>query len=108
AAVARHSRAGEPEKGGISFNDLVTAEQTLVTVVQTYLAALGEQWKAVVDVAALLQTDDLFQGRELCQVASVPDLERLLTLPCSHPCSPLPAGAFTGMNGAWPPRSEEH
>ena len=28
-------------------------------MVQAYIAALGDQWKAVVDVAALLQSDDL-------------------------------------------------
>jgi cobalt-zinc-cadmium efflux system outer membrane protein len=104
AAVARHARAGEPEKGGISFNDLVTAEQTLVSVVTSYIGALGDQWKAVVDVAGVLQTDDLFQvGGEVCPVAPIPDLEHLLELPCYHPCSPLPPGSFTGANGDWPP-----
>jgi cobalt-zinc-cadmium efflux system outer membrane protein len=103
AAVARHAGAGEPEKGGISFNDLVTAEQTLVSVITTYIGALGDQWKAVVDVAAVLQTDDLFRGSEFYEVPQICDLETLLALPCSHPCSPLPPGTYTGANGAWPP-----
>jgi outer membrane protein, heavy metal efflux system len=104
AAVARHSRAAEIEKGGISFNDVITAEQTLVTVVTTYLGALGDQWKAVVDVANLLQTGDLFQvGGEVYTVAPVPELEHLLTMPCVHPCSPLPPQQFQGMNGEWTP-----
>jgi cobalt-zinc-cadmium efflux system outer membrane protein len=104
ASVLRHSKAPELEKGQISFNDLIMAEQTLVTVVTTYLGALSDQWKAVVDVGALLQTDDLFQSSpDVYPVAAVPDLEHLLTLPCVHPCSPLPAGAYTGANGAWPP-----
>jgi hypothetical protein len=103
AAVLRHSKAPELEKGQLSFNDLITAEQTLVTVVTTYLGALSDQWKAVVDVAALLQTDDLFQSSpEVYPVAAIPDLEHLLTLPCVHPCSPLPAGTYTGANGTWP------
>jgi cobalt-zinc-cadmium efflux system outer membrane protein len=104
AAVARHSRAAEIEKGGISFNDVITAEQTLVTVVTTYLAALGDQWKAVTDVANLLQTSDLYQvGGEVYPVAPVPDLEHLLTLACVHPCSPLPPQQYSGMNGEWTP-----
>ena len=104
AAVARHSRAAELEKGGITFNDVITAEQTLVTVVTTYLGALGDQWKAVVDVANLLQTSDLFQvGGEVYTVAAIPDSEHLLTLPCIHPCSPVPPQQFQGMNGEWTP-----
>jgi len=103
AAVARHALAPEIEKGVPGYNDVITAEQTLVSVVTTYLGALGDQWKAVVDVAALLQTDDLFQSRgEVWSVAAIPDLERLLTLPCVHPCSPLSPERFTGANGAWP------
>ncbi len=104
AAVARHARAAEIEKGGIGFNDVITAEQSLVTVVTTYLGALGDQWKAVVDVANLLQTSDLFQvGGEVYTVCPVPDLEHLLTLPCAHLCSPLPPQQFQGMNGEWTP-----
>jgi hypothetical protein len=40
---------------------LVTAEQTLATAVATYVQSLGDQWQAVVDLAGLLQVDDLFQ-----------------------------------------------
>src|SRR5262249_49714802 len=101
AAVARHSKAGEPEKGGISFNDLVTAEQTLVSVVTAYVGALGDQWTAVVDVSGLLQTEDLFQVKEQECVAPVPDLEHLAPLPCCHPCSPLADPLLKGGNGSW-------
>jgi cobalt-zinc-cadmium efflux system outer membrane protein len=57
AAVARHAGAGPKE--GVSYNDLVTAEQTLVTLVGNYLSALRDQWTAVVDIAGLLQEPDL-------------------------------------------------
>ena len=59
-AVARHSRAGDADRGGISYNDLVSAEQTLVQVATTYLGILRDQWQAVVDLGGLLQTYDLF------------------------------------------------
>ena len=49
----------EPEK--ISFNDVVTAQQTLGNVLATYLQSLQAQWDAVVDLATLLQTDDLYE-----------------------------------------------
>jgi cobalt-zinc-cadmium efflux system outer membrane protein len=102
AAVIRHSKAGDADiKGGLSFNDLVTAEQTLVSVVTVYVGTLGDQWTAVVDVSGLLQTDDLFQIKEHECVAPVPDLEHLLPLPCCHPCSPLPDPVLKGANGSW-------
>src|SRR5262249_6017644 len=49
----------QPEK--VSFNDVVTAQQTLSTALQTYLTVLAAQWTAVVDVANLLQNDSLFE-----------------------------------------------
>jgi cobalt-zinc-cadmium efflux system outer membrane protein len=71
--------------GGVSFGDVVTAQQTLVTYVSTYITALGLQWTAVVDVANLLQTDDLFQTGRTEEVAPVPDLEQLLSWPFVRP-----------------------
>jgi hypothetical protein len=44
----------------VGFNDVVTAQQTLATIVAFYMQALGDQWQAVVDLAGLLQADDLF------------------------------------------------
>jgi cobalt-zinc-cadmium efflux system outer membrane protein len=55
---ARH----QAEPDAVTFGDIVTAQQTLGTYISAYLAALGAQWTAVVDVANLLQTDDLFKG----------------------------------------------
>ena len=66
----------QPDK--VAFGDLVTAQQTLVGYVSAYITALGLQWQAVVDVANLLQTNDLFQVCPMQEVAPVPDLEHLM------------------------------
>lgn len=69
-----------------SPSDLVTAQQALTTNVQTYLGILGSLWSAVVSVADLVQTPDLFQtglaeGRELPEL---PDLDKLPCWLCPH------------------------
>src|SRR5262249_55723430 len=71
--------------------------------VTSYVATLGALWTAVVDVANLLQTGDLFQLAPPECVGPVPDLAELLPLPCCHPCSPLPDPALKGGDGNWPP-----
>lgn len=48
----------EPEKVG--FNEIVTAQQAIVQALQAYQAALEAQWKAVVELAALGQLDELY------------------------------------------------
>jgi len=75
--------------GEVVFGDLVTAVQTLTTYASTYVTALGLQWTAIVDVANLLQTGDLFQMGPNEEVFPVPDLEEML-----RPCWPHqgPAG----------------
>src|SRR5260370_33464745 len=70
------------------FSDLVTAQQTLVTNVSTYLTTLGSLWSSVVSVADLLQTDDLFQLGQPRPVPALPDLESLPPWPCCHECPP--------------------
>ena len=57
----------EPAK--VQFSDLVLAEQTLAQVLTVYVQSLVGQWQAVVDLGALLQTDDLYQvaGAAPCQ-----------------------------------------
>jgi cobalt-zinc-cadmium efflux system outer membrane protein len=62
----------------VAFGDLLTAEQTLVGYLGAYLTALGAQWQAVVDVANLLQTDDLYQAGPCREMEPIPDLEHLL------------------------------
>jgi cobalt-zinc-cadmium efflux system outer membrane protein len=51
---------GAAVAGQVQFNDVVVAQQTLSQALQTYLQSLQAQWQAVVDVGALLQTDDLY------------------------------------------------
>jgi cobalt-zinc-cadmium efflux system outer membrane protein len=68
--------------GQVTFGDVVTAEQTLGGYISSYVSALGLQWQAVVDVANLLQTEDLFQsGQPLQEVVPLPDLVHLLPPP---------------------------
>lgn len=70
----------------VAFADIVTAQQTLVTNVQSYLTILGQIWTSVISVADLLQTDDLFQLAEPRAVPPLPDLEALPPLACNHGC----------------------
>ena len=48
----------EPAKVG--FNDIVVARQNLAQALQSHLAALDAQWRAVVDVANVGQLDELY------------------------------------------------
>lgn len=43
----------------VDFSQLVVSQQSLGQVVSSYLTALSEQWSSTVDVAELLQIDDL-------------------------------------------------
>ncbi len=67
------------EVGVLAFNDVVTAQQTLVSSVQTYLTTLGQVWTAVIGVADLLQTDDLFQLGPPLELPQLPNLECLVS-----------------------------
>jgi cobalt-zinc-cadmium efflux system outer membrane protein len=87
-----------------TFQDLVTAQQSLIMTIQTYLSTLGAMWTAVVDVANLLQTEDLFQVSERVDVPPIPELP---PLPCCHPCSPLRDPALYGRDAPWPPAAPE-
>jgi cobalt-zinc-cadmium efflux system outer membrane protein len=85
------------------FNDYVVAQQNLTGAVATYITTLGQLWQAVVDVADLLQTPDLFGIQTPTEkVAEIPDLEKLPGLPCCHPCSPLPDAHQHVKDGEWP------
>jgi cobalt-zinc-cadmium efflux system outer membrane protein len=77
-------RMNQPDK--VAFADQINAQQNLANFVMSYVTALGAQWTAVVDVANLLQTEDLFQVGQTEKVEPVPDLEHLTPLPCDHPC----------------------
>jgi cobalt-zinc-cadmium efflux system outer membrane protein len=69
----------------VGFVDLVQAQQTLATSVTSYLSVLGQLWTSVVNVADLLQTDDLFQMGQPHELPELPDLEALCHWPCQHP-----------------------
>jgi cobalt-zinc-cadmium efflux system outer membrane protein len=103
AIYERHQQ--EPDR--IEFNDVVTAQQTLATVITTYVTTLGALWTSVVDVANLLQTKDLFQtGPEMPEthgLTPLPDLDALPPLPCCHPLSPAPEPGLKGGDARWPP-----
>lgn len=71
----------QQDPGAVSFGDIINSQQILAGTITSYVATLGNQWQAVVDIARLLQTEDLFQTNPLapsCQcLAPVPNLERL-------------------------------
>jgi hypothetical protein len=73
AAVARH----DADKT-VSYNDLVASQQMLSNLIANYLTALSDQWMAVVDIANLLQTRDLFQMQPVEEVAPIPDLQEMI------------------------------
>jgi outer membrane protein, heavy metal efflux system len=77
-----NNEPGPPVGNPPGLTDLVVAEQNLVAAVGTYISTLGQLWQGVVDVADLLQTPDLFglQGGR-CQVAEIPDLDKLMLPP---------------------------
>jgi cobalt-zinc-cadmium efflux system outer membrane protein len=80
----RHGQA--PDEVG--FGDVVTAQQTLATYISGYVTALGLQWTAVVDIANLLQTPDLFQDCETQPVYPVPEVAPVLPAPRVLPDAP--------------------
>jgi cobalt-zinc-cadmium efflux system outer membrane protein len=86
------------------FQDLVTAQQNLVTIIQSYLTTLGATWTSVVEVANLLETEDLFQ---IAEKQEVPPLPELAPLPCCHPCSPPRDPRWFGGDGPWHPAAPE-
>jgi cobalt-zinc-cadmium efflux system outer membrane protein len=75
----------------LSLVDLATAQQSLSSSVANYLSILGALWTSTLNVADLLQTDDLFQLAESRELPPLPDLEQIPPLPCSHPCASAPS-----------------
>ncbi len=84
----RRQGVGAQGRTPVAFADLVTAQQALTTSVTAYLAILGQLWTSVVNVADLMQTDDLFQLGEARPLEPIPDLDHLAPLPCGHECPP--------------------
>jgi cobalt-zinc-cadmium efflux system outer membrane protein len=89
-----------------TINDVVVAQQFLMTSVGTYITNLAGMWQAVVDVTDLIQTSDMFRmGQERLPTEPVPvlpDLEQLKPLLPTHPCSPLQDPKLLGGDGSWP------
>ncbi|MFN9712805.1 MAG: TolC family protein [Planctomycetota bacterium] len=63
------------DPSGVSFNDVIVAQQTLASVLTQYLDILQSQWQSVVDLGELLQVEDLFQMGPLAPVAQMPALD---------------------------------
>ena len=62
------------DPSGISFNDVIVAQQTLASVLNQYIDILQSQWQSTVDMGELLQVDDLFQMGSPSQVAEIPSM----------------------------------
>ncbi|HEX7376082.1 MAG TPA: TolC family protein, partial [Pirellulales bacterium] len=69
----------------VNVGDLAFAQQNLSQNVTAYLDVLGRLWQSVVNVAELLQTDDLFQMATPQPLPELPDFERLTQWACGHP-----------------------
>jgi cobalt-zinc-cadmium efflux system outer membrane protein len=96
-----YERHGE-DPDAVGFGDVVTAQQTLASYISGYVSALGLQWQAVVDIANLLQTEDLFQVRRTQDMAPVPDLERLVPpLLCPPGAAGLSSAAPSSQAATW-------
>ena len=87
-----------------SPSDLVNAQQMLATNVQTYLSILGSLWSAVVSVADLMQTPDLFQLATPRELPELPDLDNLPRWLCPHGRSAAAPAEGPG-NGCQPKRA---
>lgn len=51
----------QEDPDSVQFTDVVAAQQTLAQTIQTYAQTLALEWQAVVDLADLMEVDDLFQ-----------------------------------------------
>ncbi|HUP80663.1 MAG TPA: TolC family protein, partial [Pirellula sp.] len=62
------------DPSGISFNDVIVAQQTVASVLNQYIDILQSQWQSTVDLGELLQVDDIFQMGTPSQVAEIPSI----------------------------------
>lgn len=69
----------------VSFTALLQAQQNLLQTVTSYLGVLGDTWSSVVEMAGLLQTDDLFQNVATASPPALDPIELLLQSPCDPP-----------------------
>ena len=96
----------EIETDVVAFSDIVNAQQTLATTITSYVTTLGSLWTAVVDLAALLEADDLSRMGQLEDVPPVPDLEQVCPLPCCHPSALWQDRQMQTGDGRWPTAPE--
>jgi cobalt-zinc-cadmium efflux system outer membrane protein len=73
------------DPGNVQFNDVVVAEQTLAATLTQYIDVLRDQWQAVVDLAELMQVNDIYTLGQTVPVALIPDLEAAPTPELSPP-----------------------
>jgi len=92
----------EIEPDAVAFSDIVNAQQTLATSVSAYVTTLGSLWTAVVDLAALLEADDLARLGQPESVPPIPDIEQIAPLPCCHPTPLWQNRVIQTGDGRWP------
>ncbi len=71
AIYDRYRQAGE----SVDFAQIVIAQQELSQSIGEYLDALEDQWQAFVDLAELLQVDDLFQVEMIVEHGALPAVQ---------------------------------
>ncbi len=91
--------------GTVGFTDLFVAQQSLAGFIASYITALGSQWQAVVDVANLLQTEDLFGLQPPEPMPPTPDLNHLQPPPAPVADPPGPLASLLKLFQA-PPAQE--
>lgn len=102
----------QPPQPGI--NDVVVAQQFLISEIGNYITNLSGMWQAIVDVTDLIQTHDMFlMGQDRLPTETLPplDLQQLKPLPPNAPCSPLQDPKLRGGDPTWPeaiPRRDNH
>jgi cobalt-zinc-cadmium efflux system outer membrane protein len=57
------------DKDKVAFVEVVNSQQLYVQAVATYAVTLRDLWQAVVDIAGLIQTEDLFLGLQATPAA---------------------------------------
>ncbi len=62
------------DPSGVSFNDIIVAQQTLAATLTQYLGILQSQWQGVVNVGELLQVNDIFELGPAVPVAELPQI----------------------------------
>ena len=73
------------------FAQVVVAQQTLAAAINQYLDSLRQEWQATVDLAELLQVEDLFTMEELVGSATYHEDESPTPGSADLPAAPMPA-----------------